>query len=119
MRVIFDKNTANEREIKLSFYAEQARANRFSGNDSIEVKAGTDFPDISELVANPDFDTVTVINGKGVTIPLAGNYNTISSVNVTYNDNAGNGNGIYSVDMTLEYVERETREPEEQEEPEE
>lgn len=102
MRVIFDKNTAEEREINLTFFAEQPKNNRFTGNTTFEVTSGSVFPDVSGLVENPDFDTLTIINGRGVEIPTAGEYNTISNVSVTYNDTAA----TYSVDIMLEYVER-------------
>lgn len=81
----------NEKEIQIGSFNENVDefGINFNGIYLVAVGETTQFPSIDGL-DNFSFTTIKVINDNNIEIPLQGNYNKISSINISYDDESNN-----------------------------
>ena len=97
MRVVFDENTANERDIIMDNLTERPLENRITGSCTVNVKGGGQVPDLSAFADNRHFEALRVETSEGGEIPLTCRCNYIADLSATYIE----PDGVYLVSMTL------------------
>lgn len=98
MLFIFDKHLDTEKRIEISYYSEQVRNKKLTGNIEIKIEQQSDFPDIHGFSDDTLFTALEVTDGA-LTVPIIGTYNCIESFNASY----VSGSRIYQINMVLGY----------------
>ena len=96
----FDKGLDHERSIHIANFHERPLNNSFNGTNSTVISKPEDVPALPDLGQNPYFETVEVVNGDGLEIPLHGNYNRITDFFAAYDDESKR----YNINISLGYV---------------
>lgn len=98
MTIYFNRSTEDEISLECSDMYESLNLEEAALTVMYKcvVTPETVFESFSAL-QNLEFDTVEIVNGEGVEIPLNGNYSRVQSVNIAYND----GMKSYSVNMSI------------------
>lgn len=95
MQIIFDKNLDTEARMTIDNFNENRNTNRFIGYHTFKVEQGSDFPDIPSVET---FETIEVVNKKGIVIPLVNQYSKVVSIAIDYND----ADEFYNMSVTIE-----------------
>lgn len=97
MKLIFDKDAENEREMALDYASENLLMHRMNGNLTVPLTPST-VPDLSPLVEDPEFSTMELQKNNGEVITVQGDYARISALNTSVDERAG----TYNVTIVLE-----------------
>lgn len=82
-QLIFDAGLETERSFECDNVFEKPMLNRLNAQKMVDVSHGGEFPELDDFKNNPDFTTVSLVDGD-VTIPLIGSYDVITDVSVSY-----------------------------------
>lgn len=96
---IFDNNLETEKSIQFNSFNEILGVNRMNASREIKIDSSSDVPDLSEFAGFTSFQTLKVITGDGVDLPLAGEYNHVDALNVSYFDN----DQMYQINISLSH----------------
>ena len=94
---IFDNGLDSEKRIQFNSFNEILGVNRMNASREIRIDSSSDVPDLSEFTGFTSFQTLKVINGDGIELPLAGEYNSVDALNASYFD----ADKMYQINMSL------------------
>lgn len=94
---IFNDGLDAEKRIRFDSLNEILGVNRMNAAREIKIDSSSDVPDLSEFTGFTSFQTLKVITGDGVELPLAGEYNSVDALNVSYFD----ADKMYQINMSL------------------
>lgn len=94
---IFNDGLETEKSIQFNSFNEILGVNRMNAAREIRIDTASDIPDLSDFTGFTSFQTLKVVTGDGIELTMAGEYNTVDALNVSYFDD----NKTYQINMSL------------------
>lgn len=94
---IFNDGLETEKSIQFNSFNEILGVNRMNASREIRIDTASDIPDLSDFTGFTSFQTLKVVTGDGLELTMAGEYNTVDALNVSYFDD----NKTYQINMSL------------------
>lgn len=94
---IFNDGLETEKSIQFNSFNEILGVNRMNASREIRIDMASDIPDLSDFTGFTSFQTLKVVTGDGLELTMAGEYNTVDALNVSYFDD----NKTYQINMSL------------------